>query len=98
MRLIEMILALLTALSTQAGPSNTVARVDPDTAPWGVTPAEQPGTVYEDGTIVWEDGSTGCVTASPCDFAQAGYVPGEPPPGDVDPVWDRPELRSGERD
>ena len=55
--------------------------------PAGVDPAAQPALIEDDGTIINADGSTDCVTASPCDFARAGYAPGEPHPDDIDPLW-----------
>lgn len=68
--------------------------IDPgDPVPDGVDPASQPATIDADGTITHADGTTDCVTASPCDFARAGYQPGEPAPGDIDPVWNSPELQ-----
>lgn len=38
----------------------------------GVVPVEQETIVYEDGSFVRADGSTGCITASPCAYAAAG--------------------------
>jgi hypothetical protein len=49
-----------------------------DVVPDDVDPVSQAGVVLEDGTVVWEDGSVSCVTASPCAYAAAGLeVPGE---------------------
>lgn len=83
--------ALATASATEAPlPSPIeqpapVVTIQPDEAPAGVVPHDQEAVILEDGTILNADGTTACVTASPCDYAA------NPPPAieTIDPRWDQ---------
>ena len=82
--------------TAQALPDGWIT-IHPDHTPWGVTPAEQPAAIAPDGTIHHADGTTTCVTASPCDYTAAQQTPGQPSTLDIDPIWNRPELTPGPR-
>ena len=96
--MIEFVAALIAFVSSVVGGGyappgvDVVATVTPADAPPLIAPADQPADIGADGTIYNADGTTQCVTASPCDFAAAGYQPGEIPPGEVDPIWGHPDL------
>lgn len=97
--LIALILALIAAVTQQtaAQPTETqptpplvqrpyiIELAPPEALPPGVDPVDPGTTVDSYGTITHPDGTTSCVTASPCDYAQANRTPGQP---DIDPTWD----------